>query len=286
MQNANVLPMLSQSNSYYIMSFDGQICYEAKPVSPDYDCILYTQYNGESYNIVEHDINSIQSDSKLRDKINEYFSREMNVFDGDHKQYILSLHNPNDIMLKKSVLFHQIILKQEQTRFRYVTRSDLPKRLPHEETFVNYINFVIYETNLLLKIKEKYIFETGQIRVNSTQRELVPKLGSSGIFINSVMSKHFSQWEKINSCAIQSDINRRIMKLVNFVSNYVQNKNGDNDFQRYLDSIKTPETFVCCEQKIYATPSGPSISFRNLGSSVSVGMGRNYTSTSISFGLG
>jgi hypothetical protein len=284
MQNANVLPMLNLPKSYYIMSFDGQICYQAKPVSHEYDCIPHTKYNGVHYNIVEHDMNSIQSDCNLRDEINEYFSREMNVFDDDHKKYMRSLDNPNDIMVKKSMLFSQVILEQNQTRFKYVTRSDLQKRLPNEETFVNFINFVIYEANLLFKIKEKYIFETGEIRVNSTQRELVPKLGSSYIFINSVMSKHFSQWEKISVRAIQSDINRRIMKLVNFVSSCVQN--GDNDFQRYLDSIKTPETFVCCEQKIYATPSGPSISFRNLGSSVSVGMGRNYTSTSISFGLG
>ncbi len=284
MQNANVLPMLNLPKSYYIMSFDGQICYQAEPVSHEYDCIPCTNYNGVDYKIIKHVMNFMPSDCKLRDEINEYFSREMDVFDDDHKKYVRSLDNPNDIMVKKSMLFSQVILEQEQTRFKYVTRSDLQKRLPNEETFVNYINFVIYEANMLLKIKEKYIFEAGKVRVNSTQREIVPKLGSSGIFVNSVMSKHFAQWEKISDCAIQSDINRRIMKLVNFVSSCVQN--GDNDFQRYLDSIKTPERFVCCEQKIYATPSGPSISFRNLGSSVSVGMGRNYTSTSISFGLG
>lgn len=162
------------------------------------------------------------------------------------------------------------IISNTKGSISYAEIKDIKKKY-HDNNYVNIINFLLYEINMLLICKE----------ILSKNKKLNKR---NILFLHHVLHKYSIS---LSSSSLIKKINDRIEKNVYDITTYVKHTKKDiANLQKHFvnqSNYKDYEYNNSNKSVIYKDPSRPDVNFLQ---SVSVGMSRNTTLSSISFGLG
>ncbi len=162
------------------------------------------------------------------------------------------------------------IISNTQGNISYAEIKDI-KKTYRDNKNLNIINYLIYEINMLYKCKE----------ILSQNKELNRR---NNLFLHHVLHKYSIS---LNSSSLLKKISDKIEKQVWNITSYVKNTKKDiANLQTHFSNqckYKDSENSGLSKLTVYKDPSRPDVNFLQ---SVSVGMSRNTTLSSISFGLG
>lgn len=177
----------------------------------------------------------------------------------------------NDNLLLTYVNVFADIITETKGTISFVDFKDLKKKY-RDNKYVKIINYLLYEINMLFICKN----------ILSSKEKLSKR---TTLFLHHVLNKYSIS---ISSSSILKKINDKIEKNVYDITMYV--KHTKNDIVKlhthYVNQNRYKELEECIDYGnivIYKDPMRPNVNFLQ---SVSAGMSRNTTLSSISFGLG